>query len=119
VLNRHPNLQIGLAHGGGTSPVHLGRSDRAWEVRSEIVSLHLPQKPSAYLQRFTFDTIVHSKLITEFLIDEVGVDRVMLGTDYWAPLGYDNPVEFVDQLNLTTVQRNMILGGTAAKILKL
>jgi aminocarboxymuconate-semialdehyde decarboxylase len=119
VLDRHPKLQINLAHGGGTFPIHLGRLDRAWHVRPEIVRLRLPQTPSAYLQRFTFDTIVHSKQIMEFVISEVGVDRVMIGTDYWAPLGYDRPVEFVDQLNLTTTQRNLILGGTAAKILKL
>ena len=48
----------------------------------------------------------------EFVISMVGADRVMVGSDYCYDMGYE-------QLDLTSDQRRMILGGTAAKVLKL
>ena len=80
---------------------------------------HLAQAPSSYLRRFTYDTISHSKPILEFVISQVGADRVMTGSDYCFDMGYQRPVEIVEELRLSPEERKMILGGTAAKILKL
>jgi aminocarboxymuconate-semialdehyde decarboxylase len=66
-----------------------------------------------------YDTIAHSKPVMEFIISQVGVERIMLGSDYCFPVGYDRPVEVVEDLRLSSEQRKMILGGTAAKILKI
>ena len=55
----------------------------------------------------------------EFVISMVGADRVMIGSDYCFDMGYEQPIKFVDQLNLSPEERKMILGATAAKILKL
>ena len=117
VLDRHPRLQVCLPHAGGVLPILTGRMDQGWKVRSELKNL--PQAPSAYLQRFTYDTITHSKLIMEFVIKQVGVERVMLGSDYCFTMGDERPVEFVDQLDLTSSQRRAILGGNAERLLKL
>jgi aminocarboxymuconate-semialdehyde decarboxylase len=117
VLDRHPKLQIGLGNGGGTLLVHMGRLDRGWQVRPE--TRHLPNAPSAYLQRFTYDTIVHSKPILEFVISQVGAERVMIGTDYPSDMGDDHPIQFLEQINLTSAQRRTILGGAASKLLQL
>jgi aminocarboxymuconate-semialdehyde decarboxylase len=119
VLDRHPKLQVTLPHGGGALPILIGRIDHGSRVRPEFKELHLTQPPSAYLQRFTYDTIVHSKPIMEFVIREVGVERVMLGSDYCFDMGYERPVEFLEQINLTSAQRKMVLGGNAARLLKL
>lgn len=119
VLDRHPKLQISLAHAGGALPILIGRIDHGWHVRPELEELHLPQPPSAYLRRFTFDTIAHSRAIMQFVIQEVGVDRILLGSDYCFDMGYDQPVQFVNQLELSSAQRRMVLGGSAAQILKL
>jgi aminocarboxymuconate-semialdehyde decarboxylase len=117
VLDRHPKLQICLPHAGGVLPILVGRIDQGWKVRSELK--HLPQAPSAYLQRFTYDTITHSKSIMEFVVKQVGSERVMVGSDYCFTMGYDRPVQFLDQVDLTSVQRRMILGGNAERLLKL
>jgi aminocarboxymuconate-semialdehyde decarboxylase len=119
VLDRHPKLQISLPHGGGALPILIGRVDHGAQVRAEIKPLRLPQPPSAYMQRFTYDTIVHSKRAMEFLIQEVGAERIMLGSDYCFDMGYDRPVQFLKQINLTTAQRKMILSGNASRVLKL
>jgi aminocarboxymuconate-semialdehyde decarboxylase len=117
VLDRHPKLQISLPHAGGVLPILIGRIDQGWKVRSELK--HLPQAPSTYLQRFTYDTITHSKPIMEFVIKQVGAERIMVGSDYCFTMGYDHPVQFLDQVDLTSTQRKMILGGNAERLLKL
>jgi aminocarboxymuconate-semialdehyde decarboxylase len=119
VLDRHPKLQICLPHGGGALPMLIGRIDHGAQVRAEIKLLHLPQPPSAYMRRFTYDTIVHSKPVMEFLIREVGAERILLGSDYCFDMGYDRPVEFLEQINISSAKRKMILSENAAKLLKL
>jgi len=117
VLDRHPKLQISLPHGGGALPILIGRIDHGWQVLPE--ARHLPKAPSTYLGRFTYDTIVHSKQVMEFVIREVGAERVMIGSDYCYRMGYERPLQFLEQLDITSAQRTMIMGGTAAKLLKL
>ena len=117
VMDRHPKLQIGLPHAGGVLPLLIGRIDQGWRTRPECKNL--PQAPSTYLTRFTYDTITHSKAVMELVIKEVGVERIMLGSDYCFAMGYDRPVQFLDQVNLATAERKMILGGNAARLLKL
>ena len=117
VLDRHPKLQVCLPHAGGVLPILVGRLDQGWRVRPELKQL--PQAPSSYLQRFTYDTITHSKTVMDFVIKEVGAERVMTGSDYCFTMGYDRPVQFLEQVDLTSAQRQMILGGNAARLLKL
>ncbi len=117
VLDRHPKLRVALPHGGGALLILMGRVDHGWEVRAEVKQL--PKAPSSYLDRFYYDTIVHSKQVMEFVISTVGAERVMLGSDYCFDMGYERPVQFLEQINLSSAQRRMILGGTAAKLLKL
>jgi aminocarboxymuconate-semialdehyde decarboxylase len=117
VLDRHPKIRFALPHGGGALLILMGRVDHGWEARPEVKQL--PKAPSTYLDRFFYDTIVHSKQIMEFVISTVGAERVMIGSDYCFEMGYERPIQFLEQINLTSAQRKMILGGTAAKLLKL
>jgi aminocarboxymuconate-semialdehyde decarboxylase len=117
VLDRHPDLQITLPHAGGVLPIVMGRVDHGWKVRKE--AKHLENPPSSYLRRFTYDTISHSKPILEFVISQVGADRVMIGSDYCFDMGYQRPLEIIDALGLSPEDRKMVLGGTAAKLLKI
>lgn len=116
VLDKHPRLQVNLPHAGGVLPILIGRIDHGWKVRKE--ARHLGNAPSSYLRRFTYDTIAHSKPILDFVISQVGADRIMIGSDYCFDMGYDRPVQVVDELRLSPEERKLILGGTAAKILK-
>ena len=117
VLDRYPRLQVTLPHGGGVLPILTGRLDRGWQVRPE--AKHLQIAPSKYLQRFTYDTIVHSKSVMGFLIQEVGAERIMIGSDYCYAMGYERPLQFLEQLDLNSKQRTQIMGETAATLLKL
>ena len=117
VLDRFPNLQFTLPHAGGTLPIIIGRMDAGWTVRAE--TRRLASRPSSYLRRFYYDTVSHSGPVLEFLIQNIGIDRLVLGSDYCFDMGYDQPVRFLDRLDLTAEQRAMILGGNATKLLRL
>jgi aminocarboxymuconate-semialdehyde decarboxylase len=118
VLDTFPKLEVMLSHAGGAFPWLTGRMDHGTRVRPELA--HMKRTPSRYLRRFTYDTITHSPQIMSYLIDLVGADRIMLGSDYCFDMGYARPVAFVDKIpRLAARDRNLMLGATAARLLKL
>jgi aminocarboxymuconate-semialdehyde decarboxylase len=79
-LDRHPRLKIVLVHAGGFMPFQIGRLDHGFRVRPETKA-EISSAPSRYLRRFWYDTITHAATPLKFLIDLVGADRVVFGTD--------------------------------------
>ena len=118
VLDAFPRLEVLLPHAGGTFPWLIGRLDRGAKVRPELK--HMKQPPSAYLRRFTYDTISHNDQILTDLIRLVGADRVTVGSDYCFDMGYDRPADVVERLTgMPEADRDLILGKTAAKLLRI
>ena len=117
LLDRFPKLNICLPHAGGAFPYLIGRLNRGWKVRQECKVLKKP--PSSYLRRFTYDTISHAPESLRYLIKLVGADRVMLGSDYCFDMGYERPVKVVTALKLSRGDQEKILGGNAARLLRL
>ncbi|MBI2152082.1 MAG: amidohydrolase [Candidatus Rokubacteria bacterium] len=112
VLDRFKRLQVCLPHAGGAFPYLVGRLSRGWKVRSECKTLKHP--PSAYVRRFTYDTISHSASALSYLIKLVGSRRVMLGSDYCFDMGYERPVQVITRLaGLSRSDQARILGGGA------
>ncbi|HXW40662.1 MAG TPA: amidohydrolase family protein [Xanthobacteraceae bacterium] len=116
VLERYPTLKPVMVHGGGFIPYQGGRWVHGWQVRPEP-KLHLKHSPQPYLDRFLYDTILHSKTSLEFLIASVGADRVLLGSDYPYDMGMLDCVAHVRALDIAAADRDKILGGHAAAIL--
>jgi aminocarboxymuconate-semialdehyde decarboxylase len=76
--------------------------------------------PSEYLRLFTYDTIGHNDQINLNLVRLVGADRIVLGSDYCFDMGLADPVGTVERLSgLSDAERDLILGATAAKLLRL
>jgi aminocarboxymuconate-semialdehyde decarboxylase len=76
-------------------------------------------RQASYLRRFYYDTISHQPQIMRYLIEMVGVDRIVIGSDYNMDAGYPRPVEFVDTIpGLTARERELIVSGNAARLLK-
>jgi aminocarboxymuconate-semialdehyde decarboxylase len=115
VLDRHPGLKILAAHGGGYLPTAIGRSDRAWAVRPEAHGC--AQAPSTYLSRLWFDTVVHDARALRSLVEVVGADRVVLGSDFPFDMGLDDPVADVRAADLSDDTVEAILGGNAEALL--
>ena len=118
VLDAFPKLEISLPHAGGALPILRGRMDRGFVIRAECK--HLPRPPSEYLKRFTYDTISYNEDILEYLIKLVGIDRIMMGSDYCFDIAYEEPAKFVEGVkSLNGEQKQQILWNNAAKLLKL
>lgn len=81
-----PTLKICFAHGGGSFAWLLGRVDNAWKHR-DIVRQDCPALPSSYARRFHVDSAVFDPGALRLLLDVMGDERVMLGSDYPFPLG--------------------------------
>ena len=118
MFEKYPNLRLCLSHGGGLLALNIWRLDHSYSLRADLQKT-IPHKPSAYLTKLYFDTIVHSVAALQYLVQVVGADRVVIGTDYPMAMGDFEPVNKVMQLELTDAERGKILGGNAAAAAKL
>ena len=119
VMDQCPDLKVCLAHGGGYTCFGAGRMDRGWLVRREA-RVNITQPPSEYLNRFYYDCLTHSEPALRMLIDTVGIDRVVLGTDWPADMMIDWPVGWVMGLpSLTQDEKEAILWKNLEQLLSL
>ncbi|WP_025950122.1 amidohydrolase family protein [Geobacillus thermocatenulatus] len=91
-LDRYPHVRILLAHGGGFLPYQIGRLQKGYDVWRPVVS-SLQAPPLDYLRRFWFDTVVWDRRVLQLLIDLVGQDRVLPGSDFPFDLSQWPPVQ--------------------------
>jgi aminocarboxymuconate-semialdehyde decarboxylase len=119
VLDRFPRLQVCLPHAGGALPYVAGRLQHGQRVRPE--ARDRARRPfTAYLRRFTYDTISHSPEALGWLIRTVGADRVMVGSDFCFDMGYERPRDIVTKrLRLRRADQVRILHDNAARLLGL
>ena len=118
VLDRFPKLTFVLPHAGGAFPWLVGRLHRGWEKRADLK--HIEQGPTGYLRRFYYDTIGYSDPVVEYLVKNVGADRVLMGSDYCFPVAYEQPVEVVvNNPLIAQADRHAILEGNARRLLGL
>jgi len=114
VLDRHPGLRVVAAHGGGYLPSYAGRSDHGWRVRPETHSC--VDEPSSYLRRLWFDSLVHSPVVLRHLVETVGADRIMLGSDYPYDMGTDDVVGALTAAGLSPADESLVRGLTASAL---
>ena len=119
VMDACPDLKVCLAHGGGYTCFGIGRMDRGWQVRSEA-RVNIQHPPSHYLDKFWYDCLTHSEDALRMLIDTVGIERVVFGTDWPYDMAIDEPVSWVRSMaKLTEPEKDAILGGNIDKLLGL
>jgi aminocarboxymuconate-semialdehyde decarboxylase len=106
------SLKICFGHGGGSFAFLLGRVENAWKHR-DIVRENCPRPPSDYVKRFFVDSAVFDAGALRLLVDVMGDDRVMLGSDYPFPLGEQNIGELVTSSELNPVATERILHENA------
>jgi len=112
------NLRICFAHGGGSFAFLLGRLENAWQhhpVAHGVCEL----SPKEYLSRFYVDSAVFDRRALQFLVDTMGAERVMLGSDYPFPLGEQRIGELIRSSDLTEPTKARLLGQNAMEFLGL
>ena len=117
VLETFPRLKICVSHGGGYMPYYMGRIDRNYAEKINT-RVNMSKPPIDYLRMLYFDSCVYERAVLQHLVDKVGAERVLLGSDY--PVGEVRPVEFVtDTHTLSPAQQEAIVGTNAATLLGL
>ncbi len=103
ILEKCPNLKVCVAHGGGPACFGMGRMDHGWKVRSEA-RVNIPRPPSAYQSQLYYDCLTSSEATLRFLIDSVGIDQVVVGSD-WPFVGWDpSPAGWLEGLTSLTLE---------------
>lgn len=136
VMDRFPNLKVLLGHAGGYTVFGIARMDRAWTAAHQMAAegvdpavalggdfgAALPPEsisrpPSDYLRRFHYDCCTYTGATLRFLIDSVGVDQVVFGTDYPAPMMIQDPVRWINGLDVLAVdEKDAILSRNPARL---
>jgi aminocarboxymuconate-semialdehyde decarboxylase len=114
-LDLFPQLRVMLAHGGGYLPYQAGRLGHGNAVRPELGRCEL--QPTDYLRRFAYDTIVFSPHALKFLVDLVGADRVVYGSDEPFDMRGPSASAQLRRAGLSREERAAVVGGTASKYL--
>ncbi len=127
VMDRFPRLKVCLLHGGGYVAFAIARMDKGWEAAkldymvkysAEESRQSLPRPPSSYAGSFYYDCATFSEPTLRFLIDAVGVDRVVFGTDYPCPMEMIDSVNGINGLeSITDSEKKAILSDNPAKML--
>lgn len=117
-FERYPGLQVLLAHAGGNLPWAIGRIQHAWEVRPET-RVHTPKPPREYFKNLYFDVITFNPSGLKWLVQEVGVDHVVCGTDYPYDMMQERVVDYVEGAGLSAEEQDKILRATPARLIKL
>ncbi|XP_032072371.1 2-amino-3-carboxymuconate-6-semialdehyde decarboxylase isoform X2 [Thamnophis elegans] len=90
-FERFPNLRVCFAHG-------VGRISHGFRVRPDLCAIHNNIDPRQYLGSFYTDSLVHDEHALKLLINIIGKEKVMLGTDYPFPLGEHEPGKLIDSM---------------------
>ena len=116
-LDKFPKLEIVLPHSGGCFPYIVGRIEHS--VGKGVVGVKLQSSMREYMRRFHYDSLAYYPETLRFMVDLLGSDRIVIGTDNYALMDVAQPNALVEQLNLPSADRDRILRGNATKLLRL
>jgi aminocarboxymuconate-semialdehyde decarboxylase len=116
VLEDLPELRIVVAHGGGFLPHYFGRLDRNFRNRPGTAT-NIGKLPSEYLRAFHLDTCVYDPAVLSVLLERLGPDRLVLGTDY--PVGDPDPLAILGTAGVSGDDLAAVTEGNAVRLLGL
>ncbi len=116
-LDDVPELKILLCHGGGFAPYQIGRLVHGHKVRKEVHA-HTASNPKDLLRRFYFDSLVFDPAALRYLIDLVGADHIVIGTDAPFDMGDEQPAKTLEHVpGISCAEHHHICCGTALRLL--
>jgi len=107
---KYKNAKIFAPMGAAALPFVLGRLKRNYAITPGIGD------PVAALASIYTDTILHDVRVLKFVIEMMGTERLMMGSDMPFPIGDTEPARIVTDAGLTAAQTASINGGLAARL---
>lgn len=118
VPERFPGLSLVLVHGGGFFPYQFGRFDHGFRHAPQLRG-YRGRPPREYLRWFRYDTVLFDDEPTRYLLDLVGPDRVMAGSDCPFAMHDHRPFEVPSCLDLAPADLERVAGGNAIELFHL
>ena len=124
-LEKFPQLKLVCAHIGGALPMLPGRLDFGYELREDKSFGPwepdvMTRPPSTYIRQLYFDTMGFHPPAIKCAVETVGVDHVVFGSDFPpVPIPLKRSVDAVHQTDLSNQDKEKVLGGNLAKLLRL
>ena len=119
VYERLPGLKVCYSHGGGTFPCLVGRWDHGYRERLSKEADTTIRMPSEYLKDIYADSLNHDPAGLRYLVERLGEDQILLGSDHPFDMGEADPIGNVKAAIQDQTVVDKIVGGTAAKLLNL
>lgn len=115
-LDELKGLKMLLAHGGGFLPYQIGRFEHGHTVRPDTSAV-TKSKPFDMFRNFYFDALTHDPRSTRHLLEMVGSERVVIGTDSPFDMGEEQPAQRLDAVpRLTQAEREDVCYRSALKM---
>ncbi|XP_075037060.1 2-amino-3-carboxymuconate-6-semialdehyde decarboxylase [Mixophyes fleayi] len=120
IFQKFPKLKVCFAHGGGAFPFTVARINHGFNVRPDLCAVDNQEAPQKYLGSFYTDSLVHDPRALKLLVDVIGQDKVLLGTDYPFPLGEHHPGLLIERMeDFDEKLKNKLLAENALEFLGL
>jgi aminocarboxymuconate-semialdehyde decarboxylase len=100
VFERYKQLRVCFAHAGGSLIPTIGRLEHGFNCRPDLVAIDNKVNPRLYLGKFWVDCITHDANLLQYVINEIGAEKVCLGSDYPFPLGDLEIGKFIEEMGM-------------------
>ena len=118
VFEKFKKLKVCFSHGGGSFPFTIGRIEHGFNVRPDLVAVDNKVNPREYLGKFYLDSLVHDEMALKYLVELVGDEKIVLGSDYPFPLGEHFPGKLIESMNVLSAEsKERLLWKNAAEFL--
>jgi len=120
VFERLKKLKVCFAHGGGSFPFTIGRIEHGFNVRPDLVQKRNNINPRSYLNSFYLDSLVLDKTLLRYMVELMGEDNIVMGSDFPFPLGEHKPGELIESMSeLSASVKEKLLWKNAAEFLSI
>jgi aminocarboxymuconate-semialdehyde decarboxylase len=117
MLRELPDIRWIIGHLGGAIPYLMERLDSGYRDFAECKA-KIDQPPSTYLKKLYYDTVTFSSHNLRMARDLVGVDHMVMGSDYPHLLGsIERSVSSIQELAIPESEKQKMFSGTALSIL--
>ena len=111
-VTRYRNARFFVPMGAAGLPFLLGRLVRNRKITPGVGD------PAAGLASLYTDSILHDPRVLRFVVEMIGAERVMMGSDMPFPIGDEEPAKIVAAAGLKPDQAASITGGLAEKLFR-